>query len=253
MLQNWPLWAIALVLFLAMLAALEAGHQLQFRIKLNDRQGGRARELVSAAIVLLAVLLGFSFVISFERMDTRRSLVIQEANAIGTTYLRADLLPSDQAAALKTRLAAYTDTRLAFYDAGVDQERLSQAYDQSEKDEQEIWQQVAALARAQPDSEMLALLLTSVNEMIDLAAARRAALENKDPPAVVYTLMAVAIIVAGMLGYMVQERRAHYVMTILFMILVNLIISIVIDIDRPRRGLIRVSQAPLVELQRSMR
>jgi hypothetical protein len=189
---------------------------------------------------------------SAERLETRRTLVVDEANAIDTAMLRSELLEPEQGAALRARLLEYLDTRISFYEVGVAAQSLAEVHARTEAQQTVIWRRVAEIARAAPDAETTALVLDNLNQMFDLAASRWAALESKDPSALVWVLLLVAVVSAGMLSSVLGPGRAHYAHLIVFQLMVAVVITLVIDIDRPRRGLILVSQAPLLELRESL-
>lgn len=209
--------------------------------------------LQAALLGLLALMLGFAFAMAVSRFDTRKALVLEESNAIGTTYLRARLLPEPQRQELKQLLHSYVDARLAFYDAGTDRVRLGAANTAAAQLSERLWSVAAGLAEKDPRSVPLGLFVRSLNDVIDLHEKRLQALENHVPEAVLYILFAVAAVALGFIGYgcgLDGQRRA--VSTALVSTLIALVFMVIIDIDRPRRGLIKVSQDSMVRLKQSI-
>ena len=243
---------LVLTMLVSFLAAIEIsfrfGHR---RAAVEERLRAHVGALQAALLGLLALLLGFAFAMAVSRFDTRKALVLEESNAIGTTYLRARLLPEPQRQELKQLLRAYVDARLAFYDAGTDANRLGAASSAAAQLSERLWSIAASLAEKEPRSVPLGLFVESLNDVIDLHEKRLQALENHVPEAVLYLLYGVAAVALGFIGYgcgLDHQRRA--VSTALVSVLIALVLMVIIDIDRPRRGLIKVSQDSMVRLKR---
>ncbi len=206
--------------------------------------------LQAASFGLLGLLLAFTFSMSISRHENRKSLVVEEANAIGTTVLRAGLLAPAQREQATQLLRRYTDSRLEFYDAGIDRARFDAANATSLELEAQLWS-VARAALAQDAYSLPASLFTqSLNEMIDLNERRRQAVDDHVPDSVFLLLITVA---AGALGFVsyasgLTGRRRH-ASTFVIALLVLMVFLITLDLDRPRRGLIRVSQQSMLRLR----
>jgi hypothetical protein len=246
-----PLWAAALVLFVLLIAACWIGIILRSRaaIERGDDQG----YILSAALGLLALIIAFTFSLALNRYDLRRGLVVQEANAIGTTYLRADLAPEPYRDRLRIIIRHYVDARLALAEAGEDGTAILAADTQATQLQQQLWQTtMAALPAIQP-APAGALLVGAVNDTIDLAATRKAALEARLPASVIAALVLYALISAGILGHATSgnPRRSQISAGVLF-VLLTLAITLILDLDRPRVGSIVVSQAPLLDLKATL-
>jgi hypothetical protein len=243
-----------LLLFLmgAFVLCLEVGFRLGLRMQARADEGNRAHinSLQAALLGLLALLLGFTFAMAVSRFDTRRSLVLAEGNAIGTAALRASLLPPPERMPFLGGLRDYVDARLMFYDAGTDKERISASMSRTSTVQIELWRIATAAANGEPDSIPLGLVLQSLNQLFDLAEERRVALENRVPESVLYLLFAVTLGALGFIGYGsgLSGRRFH-VSTAVFAVLISLVLMTIIDFDRPREGLIRISQQSLLRVQ----
>jgi hypothetical protein len=245
------------VLILALFAlVIEGAFRLGSRVRGQQGDGDttHAGELQSATLVLLALLLGFTFAMAVQRYDTRREFVLQEANAIGTTSLRARFLPEPQRTEAMGLLREYVGTRLDFYRAGIDRARLDAANAASDRIQQRLWDLATAAVAADPRSVATGLFIQSLNEVIDDNEKRRAALENHVPEAVIWLLLLVAAVAMGFVAYGCGlAGRRRLAMNATFAMLITLVITVILDIDRPRRGLVKVNQDSMLRLQQSLR
>ena len=178
---------------------------------------------------------------AISRYETRRQLVLDEANAVGTAYLCAKLLPPPHATGAAGLLRQYVANRLEFFNAGIDQARLQAANDQAAQLHSQLWS-IAAAASAQDNRAVpTGLFVQALNEVIDLQAMRLAAFQNRVPEIVIWLLLGVAVATAGVVGYNNgQGNRRHVFGALTLIVLVVVIIWVIIDRDRPRRGLILV-------------
>jgi hypothetical protein len=243
------------VLLVSLLVAAEIGFLLGRRARSDiDEQTRSQMTTIQAAVLgMLALLMGFTFSMSTQRYEIRKQLVLEESNAIGTTFLRAQLLPEAQRRDASELLRRYVDIRLEFYRAGIDPVLLRQASDKTERTHRDLWSHAMAVGEKDPRAVTAGLFIQSLNEMIDLHAKRMAALENHVPEVVFILLYLVSIIALGMLGYgcgLGGRRSLLMAMTTAF--LIAFVILIIMDLDRPRRGLVQVSQQRLIELQESL-
>jgi hypothetical protein len=247
-----PIWTAGLVLLAVLIFASRIG--IRLRARGGDASHEDAGYILSAALGLLALLIGFTFSLALSRYEMRRDLVLREANAIGTTYLRAQLAPEPFRSEMRTLLRRYVDKRLALADAIEDAGAIVRAEAQAAELQQQIWDTtVAAIPHIDPPAAV-PLLTATVNETIDLAASRRAALAARLPSSVVLALLVYAVISAGILGYVTRgNRRGTHVSAVLLFVLLTLAISLILDLDRPRTGSIVVSQAPLLDLKASIK
>jgi hypothetical protein len=253
----WQFNEVALLLaFLAgFLGATEVGFRLGMRYvdQGDDSAKAHVSSLHAAVLGVLALLLGFTFLMAVSRFDARKSLVIEEANAIGTTFLRAHLLPPEQQRPAKELLRAHLSARLAFYAAGIDPARLERAHSEAGRIERQLWALAVDAAAQDPRSVRTGLFVESLNAVIDLHEKSQVALENHVPEAVLYLLLVVSVVSFVLLGYgcgLTQRRRAA--LNVVFALLISFVLTAILDIDRPRRGLITVSQESLIRLQATL-
>jgi hypothetical protein len=246
---------LALILFVLLFAALAIGSWLGRRARANTDDTAKAQlgTIQGAVIGVLALLLAFTLSMAITRYETRRQLVLDEANAIGTTYLRSKLLPEPDAAQAAAVLRQYVDNRLEFYNAGVDVIRFQTANDQAGQLQRQLWA-IATAASAQDNRAIpTGLFVEALNDTIDLQAKRLAATRNTVPETVILLLFAVAIATAAIVGYNSGlSNQRHLFATITLMVLITLIIWVLIDLDRPRRGMILVSQQSMIDLQETL-
>ena len=248
--------AICLSLVALYLGATEVGYRLGVRRRARSDESDKSHigSLQGALLGLLALLLGFSFAMAVGRYDTRRALVIKEANAIGTTYLRTDFLPSEQGAQARKLLSAYVDARLQYVNAKVDRDSLTRAIATSSSLQAQLWSIAANATNQEPRSVATGLFVASLNEVIDVSEERLAAFYAHVPEAVLALLVAVSCGALCFIGYGCGlNGRRRLPSTITFNILTAMVLLIVLDMDRPREGLVRVSQDSMLRLQDSLR
>jgi hypothetical protein len=253
-LSNLPLAGVVLLLLGTMLLAAFAGHasrlMMNRRPKTQDEEHSQEGYLVGSMLGTLALLMAFSFSMALNRYEERRHLVIQEANAIGTSFLRAQLLDEPHRTRLSTLLVAYTDNRIALgtgKHAGFDRQLAI-----NDGLLTDIWAAVLA-ARDSANAHGIATpVLITFNELIDLDTERKVARQVRVPAPVLLLLYGFLILIALVLGYVLEERRARLGAFALFALL-SLYMGIVVDLNRPTSGYVQESQEPMLMLQRALR
>jgi hypothetical protein len=209
--------------------------------------------VLGAMLGMLALLLAFTFAMAADRYDDRRRLVLAEANAIGTSALRAQLLPAAESAAASRLLRDYVASRLEFYFAGNDQARYSAALEQTTQIQDALWQQAVSASAQDPRAVSTGLFVDSLNQVIDLHTERLTAFRNHVPLTIIYLLFIVTCITLAMIGYGVGTSKRHNLLqALLAALLIATILAVIIDLDNSRGGLIRISQQPMIELQQSL-
>jgi hypothetical protein len=248
-------WVIFVSLAVLLTAATESGFRIGRRAR-PAAHGGWGSEVttVQAAVLgLLALLLGFTFSMAVTRYDLRKQLVLEEANSIGTTYLRTRLLPPPHSAEAGNLLRQYVDARLAFYEAGMHPQRLREASRKTERLQAKLWSHAVAAGKIDRRAVTTGLFISSLNDLIDNHARRLAALENQVPASVFVLLYVAAIAAMALTGYgLGVGGQRNPLCTVTATILIASVVFLIADLDRPRRGLIRVSQQSMVRLQQSL-
>jgi hypothetical protein len=216
-----------------------------------DKESGQEGYIVSAVLGLLALLLGFTFSLAVDRFETRRHLVLEEANAIGTAYLRAQLLPEPHRTRMSHLLVAYTDNRLALARAAVGSATQLQLLRTNDGLITDIWAATSASFDSIKQLPFSGAYLGSINALIDLDASRKTARVARVPGEVFAILFTYLITTAAVLGYVLRGARGRLAAAFLLGLL-TLSLMLIIDIDRPTRGGIIESQQPMEALQRSL-
>jgi hypothetical protein len=243
-------------LFLGMLLFIEIGRRIGLRRHSADPDGARAGAgaVDGAVFALLGLLIAFTFSGAASRFDERRHLVIEEANDIGTAWLRIDLLPEHRQPAVRDLFRQYLDSRLAMYGKLPDVDAANLELARSVKLQQEIWTHAVDAARdASPPASML--LLPALNAMIDITTTRYMATQIH-PPAIIFVMLsALALAGATLVGYgMSGGKKRGWLHMVSFAAVMAVTVYVILDIEYPRLGLIRVDviDQVLVDLRQSM-
>jgi hypothetical protein len=248
-----PLALVGLVFFVLLLWGVEVGYRghgwlLRLRPPGDNKEKGAQDHLLAAVLGLLALLLGFTFSVALDRYETRRELVVQEANAIGATWLRTQLLDEPNRSAMTGLLRDYAKTRLAW--SMVDEFDMAPTNALQAK----IWAVTTNVVRTDTTQGVGRMLVDSVNQTFDLASSRKAERTAHIPSRVFEVLLIYAVLSMAMLGYIMRSgRQAHRVATTLVLTLISLALVLILDLDRPRSGGIQVPQEPLEQLMASMK
>jgi hypothetical protein len=232
-----PLLACSL-LFGSVILAMELGRR--FSRKHEEMPGAGA--VNGAIFAILGLILAFSFSGAASRFDQRRDLIVQEANDIGTAYLRIDLLPLDAQPAMRASFKRYVDARIAAYDAVNDEAAFRAGLHKANAISQDIWNQAIAAGR-RPDAlpAVNIVLLPALNQMIDITATRAFMSLMHPPPVIRYMLIALALVSALLAGIgFGGARRQFWVYELAFAVIMTATIFITIDLEYPRAGFIRV-------------
>ena len=248
---------IAGILFVSMVVAVEAGYRIGLRTRAAASDSSKAHiSAVQASLLgILALLLGFTFSLSLQRFNSRSEAVVDEANAIGTAYLRAQLLPAPLRDDLQKALRDYLDLRV---EAGsfslADHAGREALLAKTGRSQRALWAYARRAAEEDPRPVTTGLFIQSLNELIDSFGRRDAALNRHVPEMVLLLLYGTFLMAAIILGYAsgVAGHRVSFV-TYILVALIVLLVFIIIDLDRPRRGLIQVSHRSLTDLQAALR
>jgi len=246
-----PLWALFIFILLVVLFSVEFGYRLgKYRRSHHETEKeAPLGTMVGAELALLAFILAFTFGLAAARFATRRQVLLDEANAIGTTYLRAGMLP-ERGEEVRRLLREYVGARLDLVQPG----KLAEGIRRSEDIQQQAWTQADVVAEKNPDSMIVGLFVESLNQMIDLHATRiQASLRSRIPGAIWLSLFVVAALSFATMGYhtgLGGTRRSLAVVAVAVTFCV--VIQLIADLDRPHEGVLSVSQQALLDVQRSM-
>ena len=204
--------------------------------------------VINAALTLLALIIGFSFSMAVSRYDQRKNYEEEEANAIGTEYVRVGLLAAADAARVRGLLAQYLDQRLLFYTIR-DPHRLDQVNSETANLQNEMWAVVQVAASGQP-TPPIALVVSGMNDVLNRQGYTQAAWWNRIPVGAWALMTALAICCAFLIGYD-AHRRGPFLLTVLPFV-VSVAFFLIADIDSPRTGIIRVLPQNMISLSESI-
>lgn len=257
MVHEWfsqcPLW----LFLLAVVGLFWGGIELGYRIGIwrhhlvpgeRDQPVGA---MVASILGLLALVLGFTFSLAAARFEARRQVVLEEANAVGTTYLRARILPEPHRTAIEDRLREYVAVRLA---TPGHPERLTESLAKSDQLQEEIWQHAIKLSEENPTSITVGLFVQSLNNLIDVGAKRvLIGVRSQIPWVIWFVLLALSIVSMASVGYQagLTTTKRSPAMVALAMTFA-LVVFLVADLDRAHQGLLRVSQQAMLDVQKSI-
>ena len=247
-----------LSIFAAILVALEVGWRIgRARHQRDPGSATAGTGAVDGAIFgLMGLLLAFSFSGAASRFDARRTLIVEESNTIGTAYLRLDLLPAEAQVRLKEDFRQYVDSRLAIYRAIPNIDLVRQELGKSAEIQSRIWSRAVAATKELNIPAVTSLVLSNLNDMIDITLTRAVALQTH-PPAVIFVVLLLMVLAASLLaGYnMAAATARNWTYRIIFTVLLTMALYLIFDLEFPRFGLVRVDSFDqlLVDVRNSMK
>jgi len=244
-----PVGVFAIALLTQWIAAL-TGDYLRRRGRPVRKEEREDIDTVQAAMLtLLALIIGFSFAMAVTRYDLRKTYEEAEANAIGTEYVRADVLPANDAAGVHDLLKKYLDQRILFYQTR-DRRRIDAIGADTASLQTALWSAVLPAANMQP-TPITALAVSGMNDVLNSQARTQGAWWNRIPAAAWGLMGLIAIACNVMLGY--SEHRTRAVLLLVLPVIVSISLLLIADIDSPRGGLIRVVPENLISLAHSLK
>lgn len=249
--QQWSLFLAVTVLLLAF---SEAGFRFGLRLYAAKDEGRKTQigGVQGAVLGLLGLLLGFTFAMAVSHYDGRRGLVLKEANAIGTTWLRASLLPEAQVAPVKELLRRYTEARLNYQRLADDPAKLAEGLRVCAGLQAELWTHATAAAKEAP-TPITATFIVALNETIDVDAERLAAGRARIPAGVWLLVIMVAACGCFTTSYGAGAEGERSTLGGVFLpLLFTVVIVLIFDLSHSRQGMITVSQQPMVDLLQSI-
>ena len=204
----------------------------------------------TATLTLLGLIIGFTFSMAITRYDLRQTLEESEANAIGTEYLRADLLPASSAAQTKVLLMRYLDQRIAFYSTrGDDQKEALRS--QTELAQKALWNEILPYIKIQ-NGATSALVASGMTDVLNSEGYTQAAWWNRIPIAAWCLMIAIAVFANALVGYGAHDFRKNRGLFLIFPLIISVAFFLIADIDSPTRGIIRIEAHNLLSLQNSL-
>jgi hypothetical protein len=257
-----PEWFLALMFLGALLAASEFGFRQGFKASRRGiEQDTKVWIITIAASILgvLGLLLAFTINMAVTRYDSRRLLVLDEANALGTAFWRVQLVAPPEGQEMANLLREYTAARIQFSKpkriqfGSRDDPRLVEARERSGELQKEIWSRAAAFAQKDPRSVTAGLLLQSLNLAFDIEESRWIAFHTHVPASVIWADYVVAMLACVLVGYSLGlAGRRNFTYLLMLVLCLTVVMIVIVDLDDPQRGFIRGSPQPLLDVQRQM-
>ncbi len=194
-------------------------------------------------IGLTALMLSFTFGMAATKFESRRQVIVDEANNIGTVVLRCDLYPDSVRTLLRADLQKYVEARINYYNAGADEEKIKLALNETNDIANLIWARVAGLSHNLDNRVMSDQMIPALNAMIDIVTTRDASRLAKVPPVILTVLLTLSLISSFLIGYGLKGKRASKILVLGFASMTTISLYLILDLDRPRRGIINLDAA----------
>jgi hypothetical protein len=249
-LMNFPLLVFVVSFFVLWLSARAGVFFHEKRGSLDEQAREDFGVVLAATLTLLGLIIGFSFSMAISRYDQRKNYEEEEANAIGTEYLRAQLLPAADAEKLQTLLVSYLDQRIQFYQAHFESQ-LKPIDVRTEQLQSTLWSAVRIPAAAQPNP-VVALAVSGMNDVLNSQGYTQSAWWNRIPVAAWGLMGVIAVCSNIMVGYGVRHAKASSMLLLVLPLIVSISFLLIADIDSPRGGIIRVRPTNLISLSQSL-
>src|SRR5688572_29245061 len=245
----------AVGLLLGIMIALEIGRRLGVKHAKTEGATEGTGPLEAAIFGLLGLLIAFTFSGAVSRFDDRRHLIVEEANNIGTAYLRVDLLPSESQPAIRDKFKHYVDSRLETYRKIPDMEAVNAELKRSQQLQNDIWTMSVAASQNSQTTMAGMLLMPALNAMIDITATRTMSAQMHPPIPIFVMLVVMALASAVLAGFgMARAKSRNWLHRAAFALILALTVYVILDMEYPRLGFIRVDSfdQALVDVRNSM-
>jgi hypothetical protein len=242
-------FSVLTLLFLGMIGMQIAGHRYGLRRGSDELFGSsEGTAAVEAALyALLGLFVAFTFSGASDRLEVRRQLIVEESNAIGTAYLRLDLLPAAEQPHIRDEMRRYLESRLAFYDRLLDFRGALAERARADQIEQQIWSDAVAAGARAPDTRATLLVLPSLNAMFDAAGKRYAALRMHLPVAIFIQLLLIALCCGFFAGIgMSKRQRPSYLHMVMFAGVIAVTAYVILNLEYPRVGFGRLRALDII-------
>jgi hypothetical protein len=237
-LNDLDAWYIVIILFFLMLTAVWLGYKIGLKkTKLENKN----TEISSSLLGLLALILGFTFAMAGSRYENRKNNLIDEANCIGTAFLRADIYPDSLKNEYKKDFKSYLDSRRDYYLLDNNEKKLTASLKQSAIASEKLWNRATFYAKNKDYFIQSTMMMPALNAMFDSASKSNMVLNSKVPETIVYLMLTFSVIISFFIGYNSGlEKKINTKFITGFCFLICIVILITLDLDRPRRGLIKL-------------
>jgi hypothetical protein len=237
-------YIIAGFLFLAIIIAFLIGNRIR---RYKESKGMTTEDksigaLEGSLLGLLALLLSFTFGMSSSRHDRRVNIINEEANAIGTAVLRADLYPDSIRQAFRKDFEAYLETRIRFFSVKADIPAIVKSLQDGQALQATLWERASSLGRDKENLHRTSQMIPALNEMFDIASTRTAATIDKVPEIIFYLLFLISVTASLMVGY-AGGIKPDWTMVLSFSLMISMTVYLIVDLDRPRKGAITMDKA----------
>lgn len=246
-----PLLLFVLSFLMLWLSARFGASVLRRWIKLEPDARKDFATILATTLTLNGLIIGFTFSMAIGRYEQRKNYEEAEANAIGTEFVRADLLPAADGAKLRALLQAYLDQRLAFFKAGNEAE-IRQINSRTTQLQTQLWAAVLGTASVQPTA-IGGLVIAGMNDVLNSQGYTQSAWWNRIPSSAWILMAAIAVISHVLIGYGAQNTRSESILMMVLPLVVSISFLLIADIDSPRSGIIRVTPRDLTALVESIR
>lgn len=247
--DSIPIVGIFVIFAIVALIVSEVGYRIGrwWQERTPEEKEGPTPMIVGSLLGLMAFLLAITMGMASERFDARRALVLAEANAVGTTYLRAGYLSEPASRKTKALLREYVPLRIVTNNLAELRKKIARSVEL----QAELWSIAEELARITPESVVLGLYIDSLNEVMDLHEKRiMAGMYGRIPETILVLLLFGSMLTLAMVGYNAGlTRRRSSLTAVVLIVVLGAVITLVFDLDRPRGGFLEVSQQPLIDLQ----
>ena len=243
-LYQTPTFIIAAILFVLIIIFNRAGFAVQKQqAKKNEDNTPIALGPVEGALLgLLALLLSFTFSLSASKSDGRRAVIVEEANDISTAISRCDLYPDSIKNELKSLFTNYVDARIAYFDAGIDTQKINASLKQTNEEYNKIWTKVIALSQDKENVLRSQEMVPALNAMSDIVTTRDAHRSAHVPESILWMLFMLTLVGSFVMGYGTAGNRYNWIIVSGFALMTVMTIYLILDLDRPRRGIINMDE-----------
>jgi hypothetical protein len=252
LLYKNPAMLIAAVLFVLMILFNRLGFFIrQKQIKKTSGIMEGLGPVEGSLLGLLALLLSFTFSMSAAKNDTRRGVIVEEANDISTAILRCDLYPDSVRKILRPVFDSYIDARIDYYNAGIDTAKLNSSLQRTNEYSTRIWKRVMYLSQDKENTLRSQQMIPALNAMMDVVTTREAERIAHVPESILLLLFILTLAGSFIIGYGSSAKRFNWIVSFGFALMTAMTIYLILDLDRPRRGLINMdsTQAKIIDLK----